>query len=650
MRPAKKLMNALEEISNERMERFLEIAQELFLIADPEGSFKFLNHSWEKTLGYNLETLYGMNFRDLVSGEAGLSRSFPSQWSKGGISPFKQRFTAADGSMRWLSGKIHFDEGSSLVFLAAHDITDFQINMDRLEEIEEQIAFKNEQLPLGYIECDLKKEILKWNSCSGSTFGFTEEKTSSQTVLHLFVESARTQFLEIWSKIARTGKPESAVFDCYASDGRIITGEFKFVPVLSKNSIDYVELFFQDITARLKASEELKKYRDDTQKIVDTRSREVQAINEQLMREVTERIKVEKELRTSRALLDRELNMAATIQKGITAGNLDPWNGFSFASLYRPMEKVSGDYIDIFREFGCLFLLCVDVSGHGIPAALITMAAKQAFSSLARGEYSPARIFRSVNKSLIQKVTTDDYLTAILVKIDDRNHLTFSCAGHPPALLYRKKGNEFISLDTEGSFIAAFPDERVTYEDREIKLQSGDIVVLYTDGILEHKNNENEEFGLERWKQVIRESPALSDLPGRCVAALSEFSGGRSLKDDVSMLAFELSPLWDEFSRFFNRAIECLKNQNLKQADIELTAAAKLFPGYPRLKYIQARYHYLNRDYARADEILQPYILAHKKDMSALKLAYNNLLNLGRQKEVGELKKRILNQTGGGFS
>ena len=89
--------------------------------------------------------------------------------------------------------------------------------------------------------------------------------------------------------------------------------------------------------------------------------------------------------------MEKELDMAANIQRGIIKSKISPWNSISFSTYYQPLEKVSGDYYDVFKESKCLFALMADVSGHGIPAALITTAAKQAFEAYSKSTLEPFR-------------------------------------------------------------------------------------------------------------------------------------------------------------------------------------------------------------------------------------------------------------------
>ena len=116
-----------------------------------------------------------------------------------------------------------------------------------------------------------------------------------------------------------------------------------------------------------------------------------------------------------------------------------PWHALQFGILYEPMQKVSGDFLNIYKKEKAIFVLLADVSGHGVPAALITMAANDAFGAAIRHSESPAAVFREVNSLLSEQIKTQDYLTAFLVRIDDKLRMTYANASHQKALHYRRK-------------------------------------------------------------------------------------------------------------------------------------------------------------------------------------------------------------------
>lgn len=240
------------------------------------------------------------------------------------------------------------------------------------------------------------------------------------------------------------------------------------------------------------------------------------------------------------AVLDRQLQMARDIQQGIIAQNYRNWNEASFAAEYHPMETVSGDYIDIAREEDCVWILAADVSGHGIPAALVTMAAKEIFSRLFRTRIPPSEVFSRVNQHMVDRVKTREYLTAFLLRIDTENRITFSNAGHPDPLIYRRASHAVECLESPpGMFLGVMPVDEGTFADSSGFMEPGDRVFLFTDGILEACRGA-EPFGEERLAAAILNTAAmpLKEALAEIVADCARFTGG-AFQDDLSLIAVE---------------------------------------------------------------------------------------------------------------
>ncbi|RME92213.1 MAG: HAMP domain-containing protein, partial [Candidatus Hydrogenedentota bacterium] len=183
-------------------------------------------------------------------------------------------------------------------------------------------------------------------------------------------------------------------------------------------------------------------------------------------------------------MIQNELTMAAEVQEGILPKKVSS-HLFRAAVYFRPFEKVSGDYYDIFHiaENKDMVLLA-DVSGHGIPAALITMLMKTEFEALAYEEKLPAEIFAEVNDRLYSTIVTDDYATAMLLQIEP-NKILFSNAGMPAPILYENRTGDVRQLQVKGSLLGAFPSKENMYFHLEVPYQTGDRLFLFSDGILE---------------------------------------------------------------------------------------------------------------------------------------------------------------------
>lgn len=220
-----------------------------------------------------------------------------------------------------------------------------------------------------------------------------------------------------------------------------------------------------------------------------------------------ELLKLNEALRQKDANIQLELSFASDLQKGIVPPRNMTWKELEISVFLEPMETVTGDYYDIYNlKDNYLGILSADVSGHGIPAALITAMAKISFSTAGTLSYLPNEIFREVNTQLSRIITTQDYLTAFFVAVNEQYEILYGNASHPPARLYKKKENKIENLDSKGMFIGALEDANEYYESKKDKLDRGDRIIIYSDGIIDLMNEKSEYYSIERLDRAIEQS------------------------------------------------------------------------------------------------------------------------------------------------
>lgn len=248
-------------------------------------------------------------------------------------------------------------------------------------------------------------------------------------------------------------------------------------------------------------------------------------------------------------LMQKELQLAAGIQQNRKAGSEESWNGFRFSGIVRPMMVVSGDYFDVFQSKRSLYILMADVSGHGVPAALITMVARQCFLEEASKEKSPVEIFRRMNEVVCAQVQTQDYLTAFLLKIDINGKIVYSNAGHPKAMIYRISDEKLSWLDTPGMFVGALEEAIDSYVHGETLLEPGDRLVLYSDGLTEQRNPEGREFDTDGLIRAFHNTKQMSvaDSAYGIMNEFDRFCGEAAVTDDVSVAVLEYDLAWTGF-------------------------------------------------------------------------------------------------------
>jgi len=199
--------------------------------------------------------------------------------------------------------------------------------------------------------------------------------------------------------------------------------------------------------------------------------------------------------------VERELEIARKIQLSILPEKVPETKGLEVAVRYVPMTQVAGDFYDFIElPDGRLGVLVADVSGHGVPAALIASMLKMAFVSHAPAAADPAEMLAKLNGALYGHFSSH-FVTAVYAVIDAKaGKMVYSGAAHPPVLVRRGDG-KVDELSENGLMLGAF--DFAQYTNASTVLGEGDQVLLYTDGLAEGSNAADEEFGIERLKQCF---------------------------------------------------------------------------------------------------------------------------------------------------
>jgi serine phosphatase RsbU (regulator of sigma subunit) len=201
--------------------------------------------------------------------------------------------------------------------------------------------------------------------------------------------------------------------------------------------------------------------------------------------------------------LDRELEIAAEVQHHILPTHFPDVKGFSFAAWARSARRIGGDFYDVQRMPGNkLGLLMADVSGKSIYAAIFMAVARGLFLAEAQHSESPGQVMRGVH-DLLMKIAGDDsmFVTAFYAVIDTASgRMRYARAGHDHPLHYRQ--GEVKMLPGEGRFLGIFDD--LFIDEQELQLLSGDVLVLYSDGITDAVNPSGEQFGVERLRRIVQ--------------------------------------------------------------------------------------------------------------------------------------------------
>ena len=238
-----------------------------------------------------------------------------------------------------------------------------------------------------------------------------------------------------------------------------------------------------------------------------------------------------------------ELETARQIQSFILPHKTVDIKGIYLAAHYVPMASVAGDFYDFIKvDEKRLGILIADVSGHGVPASLISSMVKIAFSSQLPHAYNPAQVLSGINQILCGKLESD-FVTAGYLFIDtEKQTATYAGAGHPPLLLWRGSEQKINEFRGKGIILGQFEDAR--YQNIELNLESGDRFLLYTDGIIEATNTSGDCFGWDHFKEFITSHANLSvgNFADGLIQGISNWSGkhiGEALDDDLTLVVAE---------------------------------------------------------------------------------------------------------------
>ena len=243
--------------------------------------------------------------------------------------------------------------------------------------------------------------------------------------------------------------------------------------------------------------------------------------------------------------IQKELETARQIQLSILPTFIPKSPGLDIAARYIPMTAVAGDFYDfIFVDDKHIGILVADVSGHGMPAALIASMLKIAFAAQASLAAEPEKVLSGLNQALCGKFQ-HHYVTAAYVYFDmERRTLTYAGAGHPPLLLWGPSRDGVQDVVENGLFLGKF--DFATYTAVELPLLPGDRILLYTDGIPETENPAQVAFGDERFRQflVAAQSAPVDQFADQLLAEVSHWSArgpDEDLDDDITMVAIHVT-------------------------------------------------------------------------------------------------------------
>ena len=236
-----------------------------------------------------------------------------------------------------------------------------------------------------------------------------------------------------------------------------------------------------------------------------------------------------------------ELKIAHDIQQSFLPDAIPVLKGFDLAALNLPAKEVGGDFYDfILVSEDKIGVTIADVSGNGVPAALFMALSRTIVRANATRSPGVADVIQDANRLITSDAKSGMFVTLFYAILDLREKtLTYVNAGHNPPVMFKGKTGELIMLKAKGIALGALED--IKLEERKIILNSGDVVVFYTDGVTEAVDDREEQFGEERLFKAIKENHNLSakDIIEKINEETLSFCGKQPQFDDITLMALK---------------------------------------------------------------------------------------------------------------
>jgi PAS domain S-box-containing protein len=365
---------------------------------------------------------------------------------------------------------------------------------------------------------------IEWvNKQAGRLFDLTRDGLKNRPVGFLLqgCESAVTRVLQ-----KKTSELTNEVFELEAQSGsgRQFQAE---VSVASWNHQQsrYYSLLIRDISEQKREQEALQK----AQAFIEGR---LEIENYRLLEEEKKFIKVQEELR-----------LARDIQQHLLPETPPDIPGYDIAALNIPAKEVGGDYYDFMKISDDKLFFCLgDVSGKGIPAALLVANLQASLHSQSFITHSPRECVRNSNKLIHQNTDFNKFITLFYGLLDTAGGQIIYCNGGHDQPVFMAPGREIKELKTGGIPLGFMADYE--YAEEAVSFDDGNLLVLYSDGITEAMNEQEEEFGLERLNTVIKQNQkkGASDMINDILDAVMKFTGETPQMDDMTLMIIKKDP------------------------------------------------------------------------------------------------------------
>ncbi len=238
--------------------------------------------------------------------------------------------------------------------------------------------------------------------------------------------------------------------------------------------------------------------------------------------------------------IEQELKIAMRIQKGLLPKDLPHIKGLEVVGTMIPAKEIGGDYYDFIipERSDELYVAIGDVSGKGVPAGLIMAMAKSALQQLIDTYSSTQTILIKLNKIINKNTDTTKFMTFLLLKWNSQKEkLYYTGSGHEHLIIYRKTGDLEI-LRTGGMALGITEKIGDYLKEKELNINYDDIIILYTDGITEAKNEKEDLLTLKHFCEIIKEcyNPTLQIMLENILEQIKKYTGKAEQYDDMTLV------------------------------------------------------------------------------------------------------------------
>ena len=356
---------------------------------------------------------------------------------------------------------------------------------------------------------------------------------ASAIYLHNFLKKQDKMLLNMFCALQLSALSEFAftmykdVYGIYNYAGHIL----KFLSFYLVFMTVFVKNVQAPYIALISAQKALKDYANNLDRIVEQRTKQLKVINGRLM---------------------DDLEYARGIQKSMLPMFLPNTPEIGFSAVYLSAERLSGDFYDVLKldDSHIGFYVC-DVSGHGVPAAMLTVFLKQCIDNIVEMDKhkdiisSPSCMLQQVYEAFNHSNFKDNVYIVLIYSIYNliEKRLTYSSAGMNEVPLLINSNGDVNEIDISGFPICKLKDVyTVTYSEYDLPVKSGDRLYLYSDGLVEARGRDGQQYSTDRLKQLLQKycNKALDEQAAMITEDLIDFSAGEKLKDDVTLLAIEI--------------------------------------------------------------------------------------------------------------